>query len=1237
LRVCLVRLRFVKTETIMKESRRTYRPSFIGTGGRVALALTIASTLSQADAAVIVKANNTNTLNLGTSWVGGIAPDGIGTDSVLWNNTVTAANSVALGGSLNWAGITIANPGGAVTVTHAANNALTLGSGGIDLSAATQNLILMNTANTAGTLAVGASQTWNVAASRALTLFATSNSANQGLTGTGNIQITTAGGAGTMGVVNLNTGDAASTGYFGGGNSGYSGNWTIGNGGNATGTTAATSVSTGSIANLRHGLNAWGSGTITLNGGQIASASGNWSWTNAITLQSGTTSNILLASGANRTLKLNGIISSSGNVNFLSNGTAQPLDRGYVLTGANTMSGTVTIATGASVRVGGVAETNASAAGTFVLSAGTTGTLGTAAVTNNGTLTLSRSDAWTFANVVSGSGVLNIGSSLIADSGNQVATVSGASSYTGATTVNTGRLNLTGSLTSAVTVGGTAKISGDGSTTGLLTLNSGAGLVLAGGATTTGLTSNGATFGGSNIVTFLAEPIPSTVYNVFTYGAGAVTNPGNLSVAWRGTLSDDVPNQKYIFTAGASGTRTWNTTSATWAQGTGANFAEGDQLFYGGDTVVFNEPASSSVVTLSGRLTPASVSVNNTTNNYTFSGTDGTADITGATSLTKTNAGTLIITSAQTYTGTTAVNGGIVDVGNGGTTGALGTGALSVATGAELVFNRSNASTVSNTISGAGFVTKKGAGRLTVNGNNSAGVVHWKFAGTSNGDIGFQNSNAIGGTGSDLTLTANAVGSIFFHTGGNTSDLAMSLDSGSVLTINGSTAFTNTYSGIISGAGSITKVSGEFVRFTGVNTYTGATTISAGTLEIGGAGQLGSGSYAGNIDKAATLSINTSANQTLSGVISGGGALTKANSGTLVLNANNTHSGNITVGGGILEVSANGPFRNGDGTAAFNSAAIVTINTGGTLKLKSFEYNGDGGLGGLRDYANNRVINGGTIEVTGTSQSSGNDFSVGTNGGVFRYNPTNPANTLTLTGNTNTNIPINGALTFQADGNISVAEIIEGTGGVEKTGSGTLELSGVNTYTGATTITAGTLLVSGSLSGNSAVAVNGGTLAGDGPVGAVTLNVGGTVAPGASPASLATGNVTFNGGTLALELNGTTAGSGYDQLSVTGGVAFSANTPFTLSLGFDPVDGVDIFTIVANDLSDGVNTTSGLFSFGGNPLAEGAIFTASGQDFAISYVGGDGNDIVLAAVPEPATTAILLAGLAMLGARRRRS
>jgi len=118
----------------------------------------------------IVKDNNTNALNLGTAWVGGAAP---GTGDVgLWNNTVSATNAAgsptitALGADLSWQGIRIANVGGTantnttasgVQITNGSSvNTLTLGIAGIDMSAATQALLVQSK------IALTGNQSWNV-------------------------------------------------------------------------------------------------------------------------------------------------------------------------------------------------------------------------------------------------------------------------------------------------------------------------------------------------------------------------------------------------------------------------------------------------------------------------------------------------------------------------------------------------------------------------------------------------------------------------------------------------------------------------------------------------------------------------------------------------------------------------------------------------------------------------------------------------------------------------------------------------------------------------------------------------------------------------------------------------------------------------------------------------------------------------------------------------------------------
>ena len=107
----------------------------------MALSLAIFS-FAPANAADVVKTNNTDNLNLGTSWVNGTAPTS--SDVAVWNSTVntTGTNNYALGGDLSWSGIRISNPAGLVNITNTGGYSLTLGSAGIDLSSATQSLMI---------------------------------------------------------------------------------------------------------------------------------------------------------------------------------------------------------------------------------------------------------------------------------------------------------------------------------------------------------------------------------------------------------------------------------------------------------------------------------------------------------------------------------------------------------------------------------------------------------------------------------------------------------------------------------------------------------------------------------------------------------------------------------------------------------------------------------------------------------------------------------------------------------------------------------------------------------------------------------------------------------------------------------------------------------------------------------------------------------------------------------------
>lgn len=129
-------------------------------------------------------------------------------------------------------------------------------------------------------------------------------------------------------------------------------------------------------------------------------------------------------------------------------------------------------------------------------------------------------------------------------------------------------------------------------------------------------------------------------------------------------------------------------------------------------------------------------------------------------------------------------------------------------------------------------------------------------------------------------------------------------------------------------------------------------------------------------------------------------------------------------------------------------------------------------------------------------------------------------------------------------------------------------------------------------------------------MGAVTVN--GTLAPGNSPGTLHTGNLAFTGaGKLAVEIAGTNVAD-HDRVQVTGTVDLGGvGLEISFLGGFTAATG-DSFIIIDND---GVDAVTGTF----DGLAEGATFTRAGRAWSISYIGGDGNDVVLTVQPTPSS------------------
>ena len=313
---------------------------------------------------------------------------------------------------------------------------------------------------------------------------------------------------------------------------------------------------------------------------------------------------------------------------------------------------------------------------------------------------------------------------------------------------------------------------------------------------------------------------------------------------------------------------------------------------------------------ITGNIVDNGALVFNRSNNLTYAGT-----ISGTGSLTKLGAGTLTLTADNTYTGVTTISGGTLQLGNGGTAGSI---AGDVVNNGALVVNRSNAATLSGTISGTGSLTKNGAGTLTLTGDNTyagtttinAGTLQLGNGGTTgsvagtivdNGVLVFNRSDAvtyggvISGTGA---LVQSGAGTLTLDRG---PDLHRRHDDrgrhaaarrrrhdglalGDVLD-NGVLAFNRSddihFAGVVSGTGALTKIGAGTITLTGNNTYSGGTTIDAGTLRLGDGGT--TGSIVGDVVDNGALVVDRADEVILDAVISGIGSSRKMGDGTTVL------------------------------------------------------------------------------------------------------------------------------------------------------------------------------------------------------------------------------------------------------------------------------------------------------------------------------------------------------------------
>lgn len=970
--------------------------------------------------------------------------------------------------------------------------------------------------------------------------------------------------------------------------------------------------------------------TFNFNGGTLVANK-----TNATFLQNLTTASVK-ANGAR--INSNGfdITIAQALLDGTGGGGLEKLGAGTMtLTGANTYAGTTTIS-----------------AGTLQLgNGGTTGSLGAGAIVNNGTLAINRSNALTLSSGISGTGGVNV-------LGSGTTTIAGVNTYTGDTNANAGRLNIAGSLTSAVNVASSVNLGGEGSTTGALTFSGTHALLF--DPTTPGALTAGSVNASAATITVTPTTAGSGTGIVVLSAAGGITGTVgvNFFFTGRGTTYLNGTSTELLFDStaatvkwrGNDGTNPtfWDLTTTNWLNGPTA-----DQYF-DGDVAVFDDTATSFAVAVQGAsVSPGSVTFDNATT-YTVSG----GGITGFGTLTKTGSGVVVLENTNTFTGGTTISAGTLQLGNGGPTGSLVGAIVNNATLATDF--GANAVTVASEISGTGAVVQNGSGTVSLTAANSYGATT-----INNGTL------QVGDGGTSGTLGTGAV------------------TNNAVLAFNRSDAALDT-ANVISGTGSVVKLGTGTLTLSGASTYDGTTTVSAGTLLVTNGAALGSAVGGTTVANGAALHLS-------GGITVTGETLNLTGQGISSLGALRNMSGNNTWAGDITTVSNGGLVRIGSesghltisgniatGTTAVDQNVLqgggnITVSgvISGPSKLTSSSTGaGVRTLSGANTYTGQTVINGGTLSVSSLNRVSGGTASsslgapIDVASGTITVGTTNAVGTLRYTGTGESTdrvihmagttfgatIEANGAAplifesaTTSAAGAKTLTltgttggEFSAGVGGgagtisLAKTGSGTWVLGGTSPYTGATTISAGTLVVNGTLSGSTTTTIAGGTLAGGGTTGPIIANAG-TIAPGNSPGKLtANGAVTLNAGsTLALELNGLVPATDYDQLAVNGGVTLN-NATLALSgsyMGFN-----DLFFVLINDGTDAI---AGTF----NGLTEGSsILAQNGQEFTITYAAEfdtltatGGNDVALMAVPEPGSAVLLLGGLALLGARRRRA
>lgn len=795
-----------------------------------------------------------------------------------------------------------------------------------------------------------------------------------------------------------------------------------------------------------------GDESLTLNGTGISNngalnVTGTSTWSGDIMLNSNS-----LINCANN-LIINGIISGSGNLNITGAGIA------YLMS-ANTYTGSTTINSGGTVNIqnnnglGDIAGSTTIASGADlqlqgnisineVLSISSSGSNG--AITNisgnnsilktiilsaafsilsdAGTLTLDASNSITgsFGLTIGGNGniivngTITTGGNNITKNGTGTTTFNQANTYTGSTIISAGILSIFNNNALGTTAGGTTISSGASLQLNGLTIGAEA-LTLSGGTLINNLSAS--TWSGK--ISFGSSTSSTLNTNFDLTLNGIISGSGNITKLGSSTLFINSANTYTGLTTISAGTL--KLLVATAIPITNSVVVNNATLDLNGFSTTFASLAGTSNLGLVTSTQSGSITLTISGSNSTsFAGIIDKGSSNNF-KLIKSGSSTLTLSGANTYNGVTNVKTGTLIISNNAGLGSALSGTV-VEDGATLQLN------------GAAIVDEE----LIIYGNGVSSV----------------------GSLSNITSASTWSGKVI---------LASNASIGSV-------SSTLTIDGIISGDFTLTKVGAGVVELNGVNTFSGITTVSAGslsifnnaalgtansisvisgavlqlnrvdvsgkTLKLNGSGisnggslinATGTSTWSGNVILESASTVSTSAILTLSGVLSGDFAITKIGSSTLNLTNSNTYSGATTVSVGILNITA---------PISLGTSNQVTVSGTGQLQIS-----------GNNDF-NIPLILSSTISTGSLRSMSGNNSWTGS---------------VTLQANTGIGVENSSIL--------KISGVMSGSFGVTKYGSGSLQFDAENLYTGTTTISAGTLklLIAKAIPTTNAMVVNNATL-----------------------------------------------------------------------------------------------------------------------------------------------------------------